>query len=247
MGIVQVSLIVFLSLLSHSHQRTDANSSTMTPGCYLGLQNTHLLQGPGHKWLALPERTARTVAFISSIPLWSFILNYFLAVISKNLNRLLKFLQRKGGIVGKMSNGSKMGAEEREERDSGELGDRKDWVIRNGRGEQKNRTGLHFWALTNSLHSQPAVVTLDRSVLPSFPGQQAWEKSAIGSLCPAPHSLSRTVTTDTAKNYESFLFISSLISVTLSPPALRPKPLVCNAFKILSGAWTSSSSYLLLY
>ena len=93
----QESLIVFLPWLSHSHQRTDANSSAMTPGCYLGLQNAH----PSFRDLAtkdlscLRENSKNSVIYFIYIFVEFYIKLSFGSSFKKNLNGLLKFLQRK--------------------------------------------------------------------------------------------------------------------------------------------------------
>lgn len=94
----QVSLIIFLPLLSHSHQRTDANSSTLTLGCYLGLQNTH----PSFRYLAtndlpcLRENSKNSGIYFIYTFVEFYIKLFFGSNFKKNLNGLLKFLQRKG-------------------------------------------------------------------------------------------------------------------------------------------------------
>lgn len=142
----QESLIVFLPWLSHSHQRTDANSSTMTPGCYLGLQNAH----PSFRELAtndlscLRENSKNSVIYFIYIFVEFYIKLSFGSSFKKILNGLLKFLQRKG-MCGECGEDE----QRKQNRDwgKGRERDSRRVVIENtsdkkGKGEQKNRTGL---------------------------------------------------------------------------------------------------------
>lgn len=133
----QVSLVVFLPFLSHSHQRTNANSSTMSPGCYLWLQNAH----PSFRDLAtndlpcLRENSKNSgiyfvfiyILYILYIYLYlCVILYYFLAVVSKkNWMDSWNFCKGRGCVenVGKMSSRHKTEAEGKEGKGiQGELG-----------------------------------------------------------------------------------------------------------------------------
>lgn len=185
------------------------------------------------------ERTARIVAFISSlfISLWSFILNYFLAVVSKKIDWPPEISAKEGGVWrvwGRWAVDGKWGLKERKGK-----GFKESWDRRDERQEREGWAGeqdpsLHFWALTNvCIRSLLWLAWIEVC----FPASQVSRPatSAVGSECPAPPSLSKSVTTDTAKNYESSLYILPNFHDLVSP-ALWPKALVCNAFKVLPGA-----------